>query len=157
HMHPLSRTMATANRSRWILRCGTVLLLLTASRALALEEGAVGSDTGDAVSPAEGLDLSADAESQTGAARTSVPIAVPPGRGGLEPKLALTYSSQRPVGLYGVGWDLPIGRIERSTRLGAPRYDGTDTFVAVMPGGAYELVGLNDGGYGARVDDAHFR
>lgn len=141
--------------SRWLL--ATAVVLLAASRAPALEEGAVGTDTGDSVSPTEGLDLSADAENQTGAARTSVPLAVPPGRGGLEPKLVLTYSSQRPSGLYGPGWDLTIGRIERSTRMGAPRYDQSDAFVAVLPGGGYELVGLSDGGYGARIDDAHFR
>ena len=42
--------------------------------------------------------------SSTGAASYSVPIVVPPGTAGLEPKLSLNYSSQGRNGLLGVGW-----------------------------------------------------
>jgi len=59
----------------------------------------------------------------------------------MEPELALVYSSHvAGAGPYGVGWDLPIGRIERSTRLGVPLYDSGDTFVLVLPDGKSELA-----------------
>lgn len=44
--------------------------------------------------------------SATGGAIYSVPIAVPAGRNGLKPNIALTYNSQRSSGVAGVGWDL---------------------------------------------------
>ena len=44
--------------------------------------------------------------SSTGAASYSVPIVVPPGTAGVEPKLSLNYSSQGRNGLMGVGWSI---------------------------------------------------
>ena len=44
--------------------------------------------------------------SSTGAASYSVPIVVPPGTAGVEPKLSLNYSSQGRNGLLGVGWSI---------------------------------------------------
>jgi hypothetical protein len=60
----------------------------------------------------------------------SIPIAVPAYRG-LEPRLALGYSSQGRDGLAGVGWGLSgFGTVERvSAGLGAPRYDSTDVYL----------------------------
>ncbi len=57
----------------------------------------------------------------SGAARLQIPIDVPPGPG-LEPKLALTYSSQAGDGPFGVGWDLHLGEIRCSIRFGVPNY-----------------------------------
>ena len=58
----------------------------------------------------------------TGSANFRIPIEVPPGPGGLTPSLALTYSSLRSDGPYGIGWDLDLGEIRCSTRFGIPDY-----------------------------------
>ena len=79
----------------------------------------------------------------SGSARWTIPIEVPPGPGGLEPTLALVYSSSAGDGPFGVGWQLPLGEISCSVRHGVPAY--------INPGGAdcpqFELDGelLNPG------------
>ncbi len=54
----------------------------------------------------------------SGAARLSHPIPVPPGRRGLAPRLALEYNSAERTGPAGVGWNLALGAIQRFTRNG---------------------------------------
>jgi RHS repeat-associated protein len=44
--------------------------------------------------------------SRTGAAQYVTPLWMPPGIAGLQPSLALTYSSQAGDGAYGVGWNM---------------------------------------------------
>ena len=60
----------------------------------------------------------------TGAAQYTVPIDVPPGPGGFQPKLSLRYSSHHSDGPWGVGWNLSLDgqSIGCSIRFGAPDY-----------------------------------
>ncbi len=67
----------------------------------------------------------------TGDARLSYPIDVPPGRQGLQPQLAVQYNSSGSNGWMGLGWDLPLQAISIDTRWGVPRYDAakeTETY-----------------------------
>jgi RHS repeat-associated protein len=133
------------------------MLLIGVRPVHAIPEGPPGSTTGDDGTPFGGLALEPSAELSTGAAITRVPIEVPPGRQGMQPNLALVYSSQAGHGALGPGWNLPIGRIERSLQRGVPRYDASDTFVVVLPDGRVELVPMPDGSYAARIDESHAR
>ncbi|MBN1621154.1 MAG: VCBS repeat-containing protein [Endomicrobiales bacterium] len=65
----------------------------------------------------------------TGAFTYSYPIEVPPGRNGLQPSLQLIYNSHSGNGWFGVGWNLGIPSISRSTKNGIPDYDSSDTFL----------------------------
>src|SRR5687767_3348078 len=56
-----------------------------------------------------------------------VPIELPPGLGGLAPALGLAYSGALGNGPLGIGWSLAESQIRRSTHLGVPKFDGTDT------------------------------
>lgn len=93
--------------------------------------------------------------SETGAATYSIPIAVPPGTAGMEPKISLNYSSQGGNGIAGVGWS--IGGLSSVTRCpqtialdGQTRgiqLDASDRFcldgqrLIVVNGGTYGAVG----------------
>lgn len=90
----------------------------------------------------------------TGTGNLSIPLAVPPGRREFQPQLRLSYSSGAGGGPFGLGWDLSIGGISRSTSRGIPRYrdatasaEGQDTFVLA---GADDLVPVATDGDVAR-------
>jgi len=57
-----------------------------------------------------------------GDANLNYPIEVPPGRNGLQPQLAISYSSGGGNGWLGLGWDLSVPSISVDTRWGVPRY-----------------------------------
>ena len=66
--------------------------------------------------------VDASVTQSTGAATLRIPIEVPPGPGGFQPKLALVYSSHRADGPFGVGWELPLDEIRCAIRSGVPDY-----------------------------------
>src|SRR5258706_9218634 len=149
--------MTTSSARPRMRTIALVVWLATARVALGIQEGPQGAPPGDGGAPLDALAATPEGQQFTGAATTKIPIEVPAGRNGMQPNLALAYSSQAGQGPYGAGWDLPIGRVERSRRQGVPRYDTTDVFVVVLPDGAVELVQLPDGSYAARIDDGHAR
>jgi len=91
-----------------------------------------------------------DSMANSGAARLSYPIAVPPGRKSMAPILSLEYNSGGRNGIAGVGWSLSLGAIQRSTRNGL-NYAG-----AAFEHDGEELVARPDWGpgfYGAKREE----
>jgi hypothetical protein len=74
------------------------------------------------------------AVSQSGAATYAIPLQVPPGVAGLEPKLALTYSSQAGNGMLGPGWSLTglsaITRCPQTAAQDGPNWVGGINYAA---------------------------
>ena len=75
-----------------------------------------------------------------------VPIELPGGYGGLAPFLALTYSGALGNGPMGIGWTFGQPRIQRSTRLGVPKFDDTDQ-LEISGIGSGRLVAIGNGEY----------
>jgi hypothetical protein len=93
------------------------------------------------------------AQSQSGAAAAAVAIALPPGRAGLSPALALTYGSLGKNGWLGVGFGLELASIERSTQFGLD-FEATE-FTVTVNGSAAELIARPEWGpghYGAKIE-----
>ncbi len=83
----------------------------------------------EAVAPTANVDLIQPPEANNkGDARLTFPIRLPKGRGAFSPTISLTYSSSNGNGPLGIGWGLPISKIEIDTRWGVPRYDGWERF-----------------------------
>ncbi|HEX3477065.1 MAG TPA: FG-GAP-like repeat-containing protein [Kofleriaceae bacterium] len=107
--------------------------------------------------------------------RYQVPIELPAGLGGLAPALSLSYSGVLGNGPLGIGWSLSQPRIQRSTRLGVPKFDASDELelsgivtgrLVSIGNGEYRVEGMGqtvrvtavDGGFA--VDDGrgvHYR
>ncbi|MGY8736237.1 MAG: SpvB/TcaC N-terminal domain-containing protein, partial [bacterium] len=73
-------------------------------------------------------ELEAGVDTNTGVLTHAIEIDVPPGPGGLEPGLALVYSSRARAGVAGFGWGLQTDQIQCSERLGAPDHTACADF-----------------------------
>ncbi|GAA4491668.1 toxin TcdB middle/N-terminal domain-containing protein [Microbacterium panaciterrae] len=90
-----------------------------ASQTPSLPGGGSAAGLGETFSP----DLS------TGTGTLTVPLEVPNGPNDCGPKLTLRYDSASANGPFGAGWTLALPRIVRSTMIGRPHYDDSDTLV----------------------------
>ena len=79
-----------------------------------------------AADPMEGITLIAPPEANNmGTANLTYPLAIPAGRHGMQPQLAVTYNSSGGSGILGLGWSLPISEICVDTRRGVPLFSDT--------------------------------
>lgn len=102
-----------------------------------------------------GLGESFTPDLHTGTGNLTVPIAVPRGRNGFQPELALVYSTGHGDDCFGLGWALNIPEISRKTAKGVPRYNDSDVFTLSQ---GDELVPIehneNDRWYRPRAEGA---
>lgn len=114
-----SRHHRTKVPARLLLVAATAAAM-TASGFAHAQESTEPGDPGGGPSVFTGLARAAEANLFVGAATTTIPIDVPPGRKAVTPRLALRYSSGGGPSPYGHGWDLPIGRVRRNPKWGVP-------------------------------------
>jgi RHS repeat-associated protein len=112
---------------------------------------------GEGGGPFAGLLQAPEANLFTGGLSQVIPIRIPPGRKMATPDLKLVYSTGGGGDVYGEGWAMPLGSIERSGKWGVPRctgsigFDKTDEFVLSLNGSAVELVNFGSGPGGSTV------
>ncbi len=97
----------------------------------------------------KGLSEKFSPDLHTGTGNFTVPLALPPGRSGLQPELNLVYSTGHGNGPFGLGWSLSTPGVSRKTAKGLPRYDLQDVFVL---SGAEDLVAVT-----RQADQTHYR
>ena len=119
--------------------------------------GSTTASAGSALPPSMAATQSFQPDLFTGRATTAVPIVVPPGRHGMQPSLALQYSSTTPNGWLGVGWGLDLGYIELSTKPGVPKYNGSDPVSVVFQGVVSDLVEVPGGTWRAKDESLFLR
>jgi RHS repeat-associated protein len=91
----------------------------------------------------EGLGGAFEPQLNTGTASYGFPIAVIPGRGGMQPSLGISYNGGQGNSSFGIGWGMGVAAITRQTEKGLPRYGPDDRFTM----GGEELIPLSDGSY----------
>jgi hypothetical protein len=85
-----------------------------------------------------GLEEKFSPDLHTSIGNFTVPIGVPPGRRGRQPKFDLVYSTGNDHGFFGLGWALTVPGVARKTSHGVARDQGEqDTFI---PSRAEDLV-----------------
>ena len=108
----------------------------------------------------EGLGESFQPSLNTGTAKYSVALKVPPGTASHAPSLRLTYEAGAGNGPLGYGWLIAVGSVQRKTDRGIPTYgenvelDRSDTFINEMK---EELVALTNGFYFCKNEGAFIR
>lgn len=128
------------------LALAVLVALALASPSLLVAQGAApagGGNTGDGSNAFTGVGSAPEASLFVGAATMSIPFEVPPGRKTITPRLGLSYSSGAGFSPYGYGWDLPLGKIQRSVKNGALSCTDVsqhDDFVVVLPGSSAECT-----------------
>ena len=120
--------MSPVRRRLLALLLAAQILSPSPAGALPMDGSTLASDRGIAPG-ASALPTAPVADSFTGSASYAIPIEVPPGTGGLTPRLKLRYSShQRAYSWVGFGWSLGTSSISRSLKRGIPSYGSDAVF-----------------------------
>lgn len=93
-----------------------------------------------------------------GAVSDQIPIDIPPGRRGMQPKLSLSYSSMGGAGEAGLGWSIGTGRVERWRADGTPEAvpAASERYSYSFSGAGGELHDLDgDEVYRARIESIY--
>ncbi|MGK6343471.1 SpvB/TcaC N-terminal domain-containing protein [Chryseobacterium sp. DT-3] len=77
-----------------------------------------------AANPSEGIvSIAPPSPNSMGSVTTNFPIKLPAGRAGMQPSLAVSYSSEGGNGWMGLGWDMSVPSVNIDTRWGVPTYN----------------------------------
>jgi len=135
-------------RSLFIQTFAALALLAPAARAARPTAGSVTPERlklPSGPSSVRGLADEPSVDPRSGEVAYQVPIELPAGYGGLTPSLALTYDGALGNGAIGIGWSLAQPQIRRSTRLGVPKFDDTDTFeISGIASGRLVAISANE-------------
>ncbi|MBN2525179.1 MAG: VCBS repeat-containing protein [Deltaproteobacteria bacterium] len=93
----------------------------------------------DGPGSSQGMGESFTPNLNTGGGSFSVPIAIPPGRRGVQPNIGLGYSTGAGDGVLGWGWNIGVPFITRQSDKGLPQYNDSDRFIY---NGGTELVSI---------------
>ncbi|MGD9765903.1 MAG: toxin TcdB middle/N-terminal domain-containing protein, partial [Candidatus Binatia bacterium] len=139
----------------------TFVLLVSAPQPSAAQTSrGDGSQTGDGSTPFTGLAQAPEANLFVGAATTSIPFQVPPGRNTTTPKLALSYNSNGGPSPYGYGWELGLPRVQRPTKhstLSCLDATHRNDFVLSLPGASLECRRGTDNRCVPNVEEAFIK
>jgi RHS repeat-associated protein len=124
----------------------------SAPRSLTASQGLV--TVGDEGNGGWGARVTALPDAFTGVLSHRIPLQIPAGRHNVAPSLALTYSSAGSSGFIGMGWELPLGAIERSTKHGVSY--ASDDFVLNL-GAPVEIVNVGGLEYRAKIESTFRR
>jgi RHS repeat-associated protein len=81
-------------------------------------------------SPTTGINLiEPPTATNMGDANLNYPIVLPKGRNGVEPSLAVQYSSGGGNGIMGLGWNIPVRSVSIDTAFGVPRYKDEEVYL----------------------------
>ncbi len=141
----------------------TLLLLSIPNPAVAADKNGVSPTTislPKGPGSIEGLGESFQPSLNTGTAKHSIPLEVPPGTAGHAPRLRLAYEGGGPNGVLGFGWSLPVSSIHRRTDRGIPTYGenvGFERSDVFMSESKEELVPTATGFYFCKNEGAFVR
>lgn len=102
----------------------------------------------------DGIGTTFETDLNTGTGSYTIPINVPAGPNGIQPRITIRYHSAAGNGPFGIGWTMGLMAIARKTEGRIPDYGPDAEFVLV---GTEDLVPVGNGRYRPRVDTLHWR
>ncbi|MCK8141822.1 polymorphic toxin type 33 domain-containing protein [Flavobacterium sp. I-SCBP12n] len=91
-----------------------------------------------------------------GTASTGFGIAIPNGRGGMQPSFNLQYDSDGGHSWAGMGWDVSVPSVNIETRWGAPRYDANQETESYSIAGEALIPNTHRAAWVTRTADKQF-